>query len=90
MGEIFTNEDQHAAMGQGWGLFCVNSSETPVQLQRCDETERFTCDADAWRFVAKMAFAGCQVARRALATLRNESTQEWEAVRLITDGLYVR
>jgi hypothetical protein len=86
----FTPEDQVEALRQGWGVFTTSYIDTPLQLQRSDEMERFDSDEGAWRFVARQAFAGCGVARRALAWIKSESTIEYEAIRLVVDGLIVR
>lgn len=68
--------DQHRALEQGWGLYEV-VGKGELQLQRCDEADRFKDDAEAWRFVHERAEWGDPLAAKAMNVLRASSPTEY-------------
>jgi hypothetical protein len=74
--------DNTQAEKEGWAIFdCAGTSENGRwQLQRDDESEVFTDDAEAWRFVNHMAETGSQYHQEALEWLAMWNQQEFEAI----------
>ena len=50
-----TREENEKAWNEGWGLFDTGKEDTPFEIQRVDEMEKFTGDEGAWLHVASQA-----------------------------------
>jgi hypothetical protein len=69
----WTNEDTNAAHAQGWGIFYTSGLDWEGnQIERLDETEVFPSDHAAIVFVTHNAEAGCRLARKAIAYIKQE------------------
>jgi hypothetical protein len=90
----WTADDAEKAGRQGWGLFEANGSEEragtivngeaygdrPYELQCIDESDVFTTDDEAWRFVSESAVEGNVFAKKALEFLEQHSPREYDAI----------
>jgi hypothetical protein len=76
----WSREDEHAAAGEGWGIFDYDAAGQ-FQLQRLDDLMRFHTDYEAWRHVWASARTGNVTCQRALAFLAERNPSEYEAIR---------
>lgn len=79
MNEYWTDEDQEAALEQGWGLFAIDGNPLMVVVQRYDVAEKFASDKDALSFVCQMWLAGDPLATRAVHSLMAVAAQRMSA-----------
>jgi hypothetical protein len=83
MTTLWTSENREAAAAQGWGIFETDGSEngTPYQLQRIDDPEFgvpvLDNDDAAWCLVRIRAANGDELAKSALAYLKEHSPAEF-------------
>jgi len=72
----WTNEDADLASAQGWGVFFSSGGADGwegAQIERLDETELLASDKDAINLVIHNAEAGCNLARKAIAYIKQEN-----------------
>jgi hypothetical protein len=89
----WTTEDSSTANQEGWDLFeCLGSENGPLQLCKIDDPAlwkeergvevlaQWEQDTDLWEYVWESARQGDEPHAKALAVLREENAQEYQAI----------
>lgn len=84
LAQDWTAADGIMAAVQGWGLFTATSG-APLQIQKMDERDVFTDDAQAWLHVAVRGSSGDPLCVKALRIIERDSPEEHQNIRKYAD-----
>lgn len=75
------SEAESEEEGPGWALFEAHGDKVELQIQKCDDSDVFASDDEAWSFVIEQAMANSDSEEaKALARIKHESADEWDRI----------
>ena len=96
LGETYAHftESKSDKEGPGWALFESHGDKVELQIQKCDDSDVFAEDSEAWAFVIEQAIANSDSEEaHALARIKHESADEWVRIKdfdVENDGLLAK